>query len=142
VAWSSELESYVLKGRRAIPGWFGLQDAFVFCLLDDIRPVQGFGGGLMEIGAYLGRSASVARVPVGVRASDSSCATCSVRLGPGGGYGREHAPIQRSPTEAFDELGIFTRSCRDSRRAVATTPLQDYGSDWRSYTSMVRIYMT
>jgi hypothetical protein len=54
---SIERDRYVRSGRKSIGGWFSVTDAWMFVASDDAQRDES--GDLLEIGAYLGRSAAL-----------------------------------------------------------------------------------
>lgn len=51
------MKSYIDRGRLTIPGWFARVDALLFAAIDDAQKRAGREGDLLEVGAYMGRSA-------------------------------------------------------------------------------------
>lgn len=51
------VRSYIDRGRYTVPGWFERVDALLFAAIDWSQRAAGLSGDLMEIGAYMGRSA-------------------------------------------------------------------------------------
>ncbi len=50
------LDSF-LDAMGGIPGWFSTDDARMFCVVNDAQLAAGVAGDLLEVGAYLGKSA-------------------------------------------------------------------------------------
>jgi SAM-dependent methyltransferase len=51
------VDRYVRHDRTRVAGWFGVADAWLFAVLNDLQRVAGVSGDILEIGCYLGKSA-------------------------------------------------------------------------------------
>jgi hypothetical protein len=51
------VDEYIARMHELVPGWFDNVDATVFRAIDEVQRAAGIEGNLLEIGAYLGKSA-------------------------------------------------------------------------------------
>lgn len=96
---------YVERGRVTVPGWFDRQDALLFVAVDESHATASLTGDLLEIGAYMGRSA----ILLGhLRRSGERLVICDIF---------DVSPVA---TRTSASSGAFTEMCH-ARRSTTTS---------------------